>query len=321
MAKLQGKSARLSPLGRLFEAPDIGRKSLASRIVIYSILLAWSAYVIFPLYWVAVTSLKLPIDVNAGPVYLPFVDFEPSLHAWRDVFANDESAQTFRPYLNSIIVSLLSTGLCVLIGSMAAYVLARVEFRPRIGIIVLFVLAVVATAVAVGLWGVDWRLAATVALVLLILLALAFAQPGRAQAQITNLIATNEVGEPLDEGITTISETENLWAYVTSVSGGIVCVQRAPVSEDADCEGEGAWGGGAAPILFAGPIPVAPAPLKPDHLVPLAVFLAQQDVSTGVTGKCFDTMTWNIEHGLGGSKQWEDPEGIAVSENVALSGR
>ena len=174
MAKLHDKSARPSLLGRLFEAPDIGRKSLASKIVIYSILLVWSAYVIFPLYWVAVTSLKLPIDVNAGPVYLPFVDFEPSLHAWRDVFANDESAQTFRPYLNSIVVSLLSTGLCVLIGSMAAYVLARIEFRPRIGIIVLFVLAVVATAVAVGLWGVDWRLAATVALVLLILLVTAF---------------------------------------------------------------------------------------------------------------------------------------------------
>jgi NAD(P)-dependent dehydrogenase (short-subunit alcohol dehydrogenase family) len=65
----------------------------------------------------------------------------------------------------------------------------------------------------------------------------------------------------------------------------------------------------------------APAPLKPDHMVPLALFLAQQTASTGVTGKCFDTVTWNIEHGHGGPKQWEDQEGIAVSENVALAGR
>jgi len=65
----------------------------------------------------------------------------------------------------------------------------------------------------------------------------------------------------------------------------------------------------------------APPPLKPDHLVPLALFLAQQRASTGVTGKCFDAVTWNIEHGLGGPKEWEDPEGIAVSENVALAGR
>jgi NAD(P)-dependent dehydrogenase (short-subunit alcohol dehydrogenase family) len=65
----------------------------------------------------------------------------------------------------------------------------------------------------------------------------------------------------------------------------------------------------------------APPPLKPEHMVPLALFLAQQSASTGVTGKCFDTVTWNIEHGQGGPKEWEDPEGIAVSENVALAGR
>jgi NAD(P)-dependent dehydrogenase (short-subunit alcohol dehydrogenase family) len=65
----------------------------------------------------------------------------------------------------------------------------------------------------------------------------------------------------------------------------------------------------------------APAPLKPEHLVPLALFLAQQTASTGVTGKCFDAVTWNIEHGAGGQKEWEDAEGIAVSENVTLAGR
>jgi NAD(P)-dependent dehydrogenase (short-subunit alcohol dehydrogenase family) len=65
----------------------------------------------------------------------------------------------------------------------------------------------------------------------------------------------------------------------------------------------------------------APPPLRADHLVPLALFLAKQTVETGVTGKCFDVVTWNIEHGFGGPKEWEDPEGVAVSENVALAGR
>jgi NAD(P)-dependent dehydrogenase (short-subunit alcohol dehydrogenase family) len=63
----------------------------------------------------------------------------------------------------------------------------------------------------------------------------------------------------------------------------------------------------------------APAPLKPDHLVPLSLFLAKQTASTGVTGRCFDAVTWNIEHGFGGPKEWEDQEGIAVSENAALA--
>ena len=65
----------------------------------------------------------------------------------------------------------------------------------------------------------------------------------------------------------------------------------------------------------------APAPLKPDHMVPLALFLAKQTASGGVTGKCFDTVTWNIEHGAGGPKQWEDAEGITVYENAALTSR
>jgi NAD(P)-dependent dehydrogenase (short-subunit alcohol dehydrogenase family) len=62
----------------------------------------------------------------------------------------------------------------------------------------------------------------------------------------------------------------------------------------------------------------APPPLRPEHIVPLTLFLAEQDVSTGVTGKCFDTVTWNIEHGLGKPEAWYDMDGASVSENDAL---
>ena len=65
----------------------------------------------------------------------------------------------------------------------------------------------------------------------------------------------------------------------------------------------------------------APQTQTPEHIVPLALYLAQQDANTCVTGKCFDTITWNIEHGLGTPKEWGDLEGSAVSENPAVSGR
>lgn len=64
--------------------------------------------------------------------------------------------------------------------------------------------------------------------------------------------------------------------------------------------------------------PNAPLPLRADHMVPLALFLAKQNAASEVTGKCFDVPTWNIEHGLGGQLAWEDPEGTAVSENAEL---
>ena len=88
--------------------------------------------VLFPLYWIVVTSVKLPVQVSAGPFYLPFVDFEPSLHAWNFVLG-EIGNDTLRPYLNSVVIALISTGLAMLFGSMAAYALSRMDFRPSLG--------------------------------------------------------------------------------------------------------------------------------------------------------------------------------------------
>ena len=142
----------------------------ATAIIVYSLLVLWSAFVLFPLYWVAITSIKLPIDVNGGPVYLPWIDFTPSAHAWRELFINDFE-DTSRAYLNSIVIALCATALCVTIGSMAAYGLSRLHYKPKFGVIAIFVLCMAAAAIVVGRWGVDWRLSFAVALALFYLLA------------------------------------------------------------------------------------------------------------------------------------------------------
>lgn len=43
---------------------------------------------------------------------------------------------------------------------------------------------------------------------------------------------------------------------------------------------------------------------KPEHVVPLALFLAEQDARTGITGRAFDTMEWNLANGFGGPEVW-----------------
>jgi len=43
--------------------------------------------------------------------------------------------------------------------------------------------------------------------------------------------------------------------------------------------------------------------LNPDHVVPLALFLAAQDAS-GVTGQVIGALQWSEEHGLGGTDRW-----------------
>lgn len=43
---------------------------------------------------------------------------------------------------------------------------------------------------------------------------------------------------------------------------------------------------------------------KPEHVVPLALFLAEQEVKTGITGRVFDTVEWNLANGFGGPEVW-----------------
>lgn len=48
-----------------------------------------------------------------------------------------------------------------------------------------------------------------------------------------------------------------------------------------------------------------PQPLVPEHMVPIVLHLAVQDARS-ITGRMFDVMQWNLEHGLGGVDAWTD---------------
>jgi multiple sugar transport system permease protein len=123
---------------------------LLGKLAAYMTLGVWTLVVLFPLYWLAITSFKLPIQVNAGPVYLPFVDFRPSLDAWHYIFV-DLRGDTLRPYLNTVVVAVGSSTVALLLGAAAAYALIRFPYRPRIGVIALFAVCVLGAAVAVVL--------------------------------------------------------------------------------------------------------------------------------------------------------------------------
>ena len=143
---------------RLFEPRSLATMAPATSFLVYAGLLVWTFVVLFPLYWVAVTTLKLPIHVNDGPVFLPFIDFEPSLHAWRYIFV-DIANDTFRPYLNSVIIASLSTLISIAVGAMAAYALTRIRYRVKLGLVAGFLAALAGTILATAA-GVNWQLAA-----------------------------------------------------------------------------------------------------------------------------------------------------------------
>ena len=48
-------------------------------------------FVITPLWWIIVTSLKDLAAITNGPTYLPFIDFQPVLSAWHDAVGRARS--------------------------------------------------------------------------------------------------------------------------------------------------------------------------------------------------------------------------------------
>ena len=152
----------------LFRRKSLFGPSPVGMVFSYLTLGLWALVVLFPLYWLAVTSFKLPVDVNTGPFYVPFVDFQPSLHAWHYILVGDLSNDTIRPYINTVIVALTSAVLALLLGTTAAYGLTRFEYRPRVGAILTFIGCLV-LAVAVTVLGVPWQIAVVVGMALFVL--------------------------------------------------------------------------------------------------------------------------------------------------------
>ncbi|MFV2092669.1 MAG: carbohydrate ABC transporter permease [Hyphomicrobiales bacterium] len=146
---------------RLFEPRTVAGMAPVPAVATYTALVVWTFIVLFPLYWLFVTSFKLPIQVNDGPDYLPFIDYAPSLHAWRYIFI-ELGNDTLRPYLNSVIIAVSSTGLAVLFGSMAAYALVRIRYRVKLGAVLAFLVLLAGIVTATWVYGVAWQISVAV---------------------------------------------------------------------------------------------------------------------------------------------------------------
>jgi multiple sugar transport system permease protein len=93
----------------------------------YIPLTLWAIFVLFPLYWVLITAFKNNESIYNGARFLPFVDFDPTLGAWSSILGGDNSI--FAPLVHSLVAVTLSTVIAMVIGTLAAYGLARFDLR------------------------------------------------------------------------------------------------------------------------------------------------------------------------------------------------
>jgi multiple sugar transport system permease protein len=97
--------------------------------ITYILLFALSLVALFPLYWLLITSFKQPIAVFQGPKFIPWVDFTPTLNAWKFLLTGPGHEAVLRDWRNSAIEALTSAALAVAIGSLAGYGLTRFSYR------------------------------------------------------------------------------------------------------------------------------------------------------------------------------------------------
>ena len=113
----------------------IEKKSASlSRVLIYVFLTIWAVIVLFPFYWMVLTSLKSFASYNSE--YIPrFIVTEPTLQNYADAFT---TVPLGRYFLNTLIFTVATTGLMMLVIVPAAFAFARLEFKGRNLVFALF---------------------------------------------------------------------------------------------------------------------------------------------------------------------------------------
>ena len=103
----------------------LGKKLL--KIAVYTMLVFWALVVLFPFYWMLLTSIKSYGSYNA--------EFIPKFFTLSPTFENYVSAFSAVPlakyFLNTVIFTVATTALMLVIAIPSAYAFARLEFKGK----------------------------------------------------------------------------------------------------------------------------------------------------------------------------------------------
>ena len=128
-----------------------------SNAVLYILLTLWALMVLFPFYWMILTSLKSYSAYNSE--YIPqLYTLAPTLQNYLDAFT---AVPLARYLLNTLIFTVVTTGVMLLVTVLAAFGFARLSFRGRDLVFTLFLalmmipseLVVITNYVTITNWG------------------------------------------------------------------------------------------------------------------------------------------------------------------------
>jgi len=102
------------------------------RAALYAALIVGGAVMLFPFAWTVVTSISPGATLTSAPRLIPD---DPSLAPYAELFARVPFGQVI---VNSLIIAVASTVLQLITSAMAAYAFARLPFRGRGALFVLY---------------------------------------------------------------------------------------------------------------------------------------------------------------------------------------
>lgn len=102
------------------------RKKITNTLI-YMLLFIWAVVVLFPFYWMILTSVKSYSSYNSE--YIPsFFTLSPTLQNYIDAFT---TVPLGRYLLNTLVFTLITTALMLAVIILAAFAFARLEFRGK----------------------------------------------------------------------------------------------------------------------------------------------------------------------------------------------
>ncbi len=102
-------------------------KKVAVKTVTYVLLSLWALVVLFPFYWMVLTSVKSYSAYNGE--YIPkLFTLSPTLQNYADAFTQVPLAGYFT---NTLIFTVITTALMVFVTVLAAFAFSRLEFRGK----------------------------------------------------------------------------------------------------------------------------------------------------------------------------------------------
>jgi ABC-type sugar transport system, permease component len=107
---------------------------LISNILIYTLLALWGLIVLFPFYWMLLTSVKSYGSYNAE--HIPsFFTLSPTLQNYVDAFT---TVALGKYLLNTLIFTLATTAIMLVVITLAAFAFARLDFKGKNLVFTLF---------------------------------------------------------------------------------------------------------------------------------------------------------------------------------------